>query len=103
MKVLHSKGVKIVILSSVDFATSTKEESICLASQRLEDGDFETARIAFPTLPVHFVGTGEKSIVCFVLFEWTPSQRKEVGIPLRILPHLQEQNKRSYFPRQSRS
>jgi hypothetical protein len=59
MKVLHSKGVKIVILSSADFATSTKEESICLASQRLEDGTFETARIAFPTLPVHFVGTVE--------------------------------------------
>jgi len=59
MKVLHSKGVKIVILSSVDLATSTKEESICLASQRLEDGNFETARIAFPTLPVHFVGTGD--------------------------------------------
>ena len=64
MKVLHSKGVKIVILSSVDFATSTKEESICLASQKLEDGTFETARIAFPTLPVHFVGTGEKSEIC---------------------------------------
>ena len=103
MKVLHSKGVKIVILSSVDFATSTKEESICLASQRLEDGTFETARIAFPTLPVHFVGTGEKSIVCFVLFESTPSQRKEVGIPLEILPHVQEQNKRSYFPRPGQS
>jgi len=59
MKVLHSKGVKIVILSSVEFSTSNKEESICLASQRLEDGTYETARIAFPTLPVHFVGTGD--------------------------------------------
>ena len=32
------------------------------------------------------------------LFEWTPSQRKEVSIPLEILPDVQEQNKRSYFP-----
>ena len=62
MKVLHSKGVKIVILSSTDFDKSDndadKKESVCLASQRLEDGTFETARIVFPTLPVHFVGTG---------------------------------------------
>ena len=29
----------------------------------------------------------------FVFFEWMPSQRKEVGIPLGILPHVQEQNK----------
>ena len=35
----------------------------------------------------------------FVLFEWALSQRKEVGIPLGILPHVQEQNKRSYFPK----
>ena len=39
----------------------------------------------------------------FVLFEWTPSQRKEVGIPLGILPHVREQNKRSYFPRPGQS
>ena len=37
--------------------------------------------------------------VFFVLFEWTPSQRKEMGIPIGILPHVREQNKRSYFPR----
>ena len=36
-------------------------------------------------------------LVLFVLFEWTSSKRKEVGIPLWILPHIQEQNKRSYF------
>ena len=35
---------------------------------------------------------------CFVLFVWTPSRRKEVGIPLGILPHVWEQNKHSYFP-----
>ena len=44
-----------------------------------------------------------KPILLFVLFEWTPSRRKEVGIPLGILPHLQEQNKRPYFPRPSQS
>ena len=63
MKVFHSKGVRIVILSSTDFEKSetekAKKESVCLASQRLPDGTFETARIVFPTLPVHFVGTGE--------------------------------------------
>ena len=32
------------------------------------------------------------------LFEWTLSGRKEVGIPLGILPHVWEQNKRTYFP-----
>ena len=37
------------------------------------------------------------------LFEWMPSQRKEVGIPLGILPHIREQNKRSYFPRPGQS
>ena len=36
-------------------------------------------------------------LFCYVLFELTPSQRKEVGIPLGILPHVQEQNKRSWF------
>ena len=36
-------------------------------------------------------------LVC--LFEWTPFQRKEIGIPLGILPHVREQNKCSYFPR----
>ena len=30
------------------------------------------------------------TLVCFVLFEWTPTQRKEVGIPLGILPHIQD-------------
>jgi len=63
MKVFHSKGVRIVILSSTDFEKSetekVKKESVCLASQRLPDGTFETARIVFPTLPVHFVGTGD--------------------------------------------
>ena len=34
----------------------------------------------------------------FVLFEWMPSRRKEVGIPIGILPHVREQDKRSYFP-----
>ena len=67
MKVFHSKGVRIVILSSTDFEKSetekVKKESVCLASQRLPDGTFETARIVFPTLPVHFVGTGETNIL----------------------------------------
>ena len=39
----------------------------------------------------------------FFLREWTPPRRKEVGIPLQILPHAQEQNKRSYFPRPGQS
>ena len=26
--------------------------------------------------------------VLFVLFDWTPSKRKEMGIPLGILPHV---------------
>ena len=33
----------------------------------------------------------------FVLFEWTPSRRKEVAIPLGILPHDPQQNKCPYF------
>ena len=33
------------------------------------------------------------SLVC--LFVWMPSRRKEVGIPLGILPHVREQNKHS--------
>jgi len=57
MKVLHDKGVKIVILSSTDFSDSG--ESITLASRKLENGTFEKARIVYPTLPVHFVGTGD--------------------------------------------
>ena len=40
-------------------------------------------------------------LVC--LFEWTPSQRKEVSIPLGIFPHVWEQNKLSYFPRPGQS
>ena len=40
-----------------------------------------------------------KPILLFVLFEWTPSRRKEVGIQLGILPHVREQNNRTYFPR----
>ena len=38
-------------------------------------------------------------VVLFVLFEWTPSRRNEVGILLGILPYVREQNKHSYFPR----
>ena len=41
------------------------------------------------------------NIIC--LFEWTPSQRKEVDIPLGILPHVWEQKKCSYFPRLGQS
>ena len=40
---------------------------------------------------------------CYVLFEWTLSQRKEVGILLGTFPHVQEQNTRSYFPRPGQS
>ena len=40
---------------------------------------------------------------CFVLQEWTPFQRKELGIPLGILLQVWEQNKLSYFPRLSQS
>ena len=46
---------------------------------------------------------GELDAMFVCLFEWTPSQRKEVGIPLGILPHVQEQNKCSYFPRPGQS
>ena len=42
-------------------------------------------------------------LFCFILFKWTLSQRKEVGILLGILPHVREQNKRSYFPRPGQS
>ena len=42
-------------------------------------------------------------LLLFVLFEWPPSQRKEVGIPIGILPQVWEQNKHSYFPRQGQS
>ena len=38
---------------------------------------------------------------CF--FEWTPSRWKEMDFPLGILPHVREQNKRSYFPRLGQS
>ena len=41
--------------------------------------------------------------ILFKLFEWTPSLRKEVGIPLGISPHVWEQNKHSYFPRPGQS
>ena len=37
------------------------------------------------------------------LFESTPSRRKEMGIPLEILPDVRGQNKRSYFPRPGQS
>ena len=42
-------------------------------------------------------------LLCFIFFEWTPSHRMEVGIPLGILHHVQEQYKRSYFPRPGQS
>ena len=42
-------------------------------------------------------------IGCFVLSEWKASRRKEVGIPLGILRHIWEQNKRCYFPRPGQS
>ena len=58
MKVLHDKGIRIVILSSVDFA-SGPTESVCLASRKCPDGSYERAKIQYPTLPVHFVGTGD--------------------------------------------
>ena len=58
MKVLHDKGIRIVILSSVDFA-SGPIESVCLASRKCPDGSYERAKIQYPTLPVHFVGTGD--------------------------------------------
>ena len=40
---------------------------------------------------------------CFVLFEWTLPQRKDVGVPLAILPHVREQNIHAYFPRPGQS
>ena len=58
MKVLHNKGVQFVILSSVDFA-SGPTESICLASRKSPEGTYDCAKIKYPTLPVHFVGTGD--------------------------------------------
>ena len=39
----------------------------------------------------------------FGWFEWTPSRRKVVGIPLGIWPHVREQNKHSYFPKPGQS
>lgn len=39
----------------------------------------------------------------FVLYKWTPSQRKEVGTLMGISPHVLEQNKRSYLPRPDQS
>ena len=57
MTLLHSKGVKIVILSSTDF--SSHGQLICLASQKTPNGLLNKARIEFPSLPTHFVGTGD--------------------------------------------
>ena len=45
----------------------------------------------------------QECFVLFVLFEWTLSQRKEVDIPLGNLPHVREQNKRSYLLRPGQS
>ena len=56
MKLLHQKGVKIVILSSTDF--SSQGHLVCLASQKTDEG-YDQARIEFPGLPTHFVGTGD--------------------------------------------
>ena len=41
--------------------------------------------------------------VCLFLFEWTPSQRKEVGIHIGILHQVRDQNKHSYFSRPGQS
>ena len=58
MKVLHDKGVRIVILSSTDF--SSHGQLMCLASQKeTESQELRQARIEFPALPTHFVGTGD--------------------------------------------
>ena len=58
MKVLHDKGVRIVILSSTDF--SSHGQLMCLASQKeSESQELRQARIEFPALPTHFVGTGD--------------------------------------------
>lgn len=59
MNILHDKGVKIVILSSTDFGKADEHQSICLASKRCANGQVEQAKITYPTLPVHFVGTGD--------------------------------------------
>ena len=45
MKLLHEKGVRIVILSSTDF--SSHGQLVCLASQKNSEG-YEQARIEFP-------------------------------------------------------
>ena len=45
-------------MSSVDFAGGPNE-SVCLASRKCPDGSYERAKIQYPTLPVHFVGTGD--------------------------------------------
>ena len=57
MKVLHDKGVRIVILSSTDF--SSHGQLMCLASQKTDTQELRQARIEFPALPTHFVGTGD--------------------------------------------
>lgn len=56
MKVLHDKGVKIVILSSTEFGSD--DQLVCLASH-MNNGQITKARIVFPGLPSHFVGTGD--------------------------------------------
>ena len=60
-----------------------------------------TLIILFKQISKPFFGSGILLLwVLFVcLFEWKPFQRKELGIPLGILPHVQEQNKRSYLAR----
>ena len=56
LKVLHDKGVKIVILSSTEFGSD--DQLVCLASH-MNNGQITKARIVFPGLPSHFVGTGD--------------------------------------------
>ena len=48
-------------------------------------------------------GLSNEVLVLFVLLECMPSRGKEMGFSLRILPHVQEQNKGSYFPRPDQS
>ena len=71
--------------------------------EKKHKGNNQNATI-FPKLIIVFLNLTSPLFVCFfVLFEWTPSQRKEVGIPSEILLHVQEQNKHSYFPRPGQS
>ena len=90
----------------MDFNTLYKAlASVCKQREYLidesslrHDGFINTGFLHVQKITMHFV---KALFVC--LFEWTPSQKMEVGIPLGILPQFWEQIKLSYFPRPGQS